>query len=225
MKSSYRILKLSSGEEIITKVIGRDGGKIIVENPMVFKTTFRADAFGQSKEITFLGDWLSNTNSTQTKISENFIMNWLTPSKEVAHLYDLEQNRKNNNKSKPNKPQQEGNWPNVWGPGGPPDMKNDLFSMIDELIKDTKDNTDKNDQYVFMHMMLPPDAIKEMVESGLFDLDELEEDIFSHLNDGVEEASYGEVNDDMYTGDDHSHPNYGNRWTDWDPDPLDDDYS
>jgi hypothetical protein len=224
MKSSYRILKLISGEEIITRIIGKDNGKIVVENPMVFKTTYRSDAFGQSKEITFLGDWLSNTNSKITKISEGYIMNWLTPTKEVAHLYDLEQNRKLNNISKPKNPKQGDKWPNVWGPSGPPNVNNDLLDMIDEFVKETKENTDKNEKYVFMHMMLPPDAIKEMMDSGLFDMDDLEEDLFNHFDDGIEEGSYGEVNDDLYTGDDHSHPNFGNRWTDWDPNPFDDDY-
>ena len=32
---------------------------------------------------------------------------------------------------------------------------------------------------------------------------------FSHME---------EVNEDQYTGDDTNHPDYGNRWTDWDTD-------
>jgi hypothetical protein len=219
MKSSYRILKLSSGEEIITKIVGKDKGKIIIENPMIFKTTFRPDMFGQSKEITFLGDWLSNTTSKVTKISEEFIMNWLTPTKEVAHLYDLEQTKRNKDIPKPKSSSK-----NPWAQ--PLDKPNgDLFSMLDELMKDTKD-TDKNDQYVFMHMMLPPDALKDMMDSGLFDLDDLEDDLLDQLENGdIEDSIFGETNDDLYTGEDVSSPEYGNRWTDWDPNPFNNDYN
>ncbi len=217
MKSSYRILKLSSGEEIIAKIVGKDKGKIVVENPMVFKTTFRPDMFGQSKEITFLGYWLSNTTSKVTKISEEFIMNWLTPTREVANLYDLEQTKRSNPHKNPKTPPK-----NPWGQQNPDKLNTDLFSMLDELMKDTS-HTDKNDQYVFMHMMLPPDALKDMMDSGLFDLDDLEEEIFGNLDD--DDNEYGETNDNLYTGDDHSSPDYGNRWTDWDPNPFNEDYN
>ena len=229
MKSSYRILKLSSGEEIIAKIIGKDNGKIVLENPMIFRTSHKADMFGTTKEVTFLGDWLANTNSKVTKISENFIMNWLTPSKEVAHLYDMEQTRRSDHFLKQNKKSQDNQWPNVWGPNAkPPEIKppdknqTDLYSMLDEMMKDTS-NTDKNDQYVFMHMMLPPDAIKEMMESGIFD--DLEDELLDFIGDDVDGGIYGETNDDLYTGDDKTSPEYGNRWTDWDPNPFNDDYN
>ena len=222
MKSSYKILKLSNGEEIIAKIVGKDNGRIILENPMVFKTTFRPDMFGQSKEITFLGDWLANTNSKITKISENFIMNWLTPSREVAHLYDLEQTRRSTNFPKTKNDMNK--WPNVWGPGGKPvnGKESDIFNMLDELMKDTSD-TDKNEQYVFMHMMLPPDALKEMMDSGIFD--EIEEEILNQLNGEIDDDFHEETNDHLYTGDDETNPEYGNRWTDWDPNPFNDEYN
>ena len=92
-------------------------------------------------------------------------------------------------------------------------------------MKDTKD-TDKNDQYVFMHMMLPPDALKDMMDSGLFDLDDLEDDLLDQLENGdIEDSIFGETNDDLYTGEDVSSPEYGNRWTDWDPNPFNNDYN
>jgi hypothetical protein len=223
MKSSYRILKLSSGEEIIAKIIGKDNDKIVLENPMVFRTTHKPDMFGQTKEVTFLGDWLANTSSKVTKISENFIMNWLTPSKEVAHLYDMEQTRRSDRSPKPRK-HPDNQWPKLGNSNAKPNNLNDpdIFSMLDELMKDTS-NTDKNDQYVFMHMMLPPDALKEMMESGIFD--EIEDDILSQMGDDIEDGVYGEMNDDLYTGDDTTSPEYGNRWTDWDPDPFNEDYN
>ena len=60
MSSSYRVLKLQSGEEIIAKIKGKEGEKVILENPMIFTTQLRSTPFGQTQEITFLKDWLAN---------------------------------------------------------------------------------------------------------------------------------------------------------------------
>ena len=94
MNSSYRILKLQSGEEIIAKIKGKERGRIILDNPMIFKTTTKNDMFGQTNEITFLKDWLANTSSTTIDIPENFIVSWLKPSSNVTRLYDIERNIK-----------------------------------------------------------------------------------------------------------------------------------
>ena len=86
MSSSYRVLKLQSGEEIIAKIKGKKGEKIILENPMVFTTQLRSTPFGQTQEITFLKDWLINIEKDTVKIPENFIVTWNSPSTDVAKM-------------------------------------------------------------------------------------------------------------------------------------------
>ena len=182
MNSSYRVLKLQSGEELIAKIKGRHKTKIILDTPMIFQTTSRSDMFGQTKEITFLKDWLSNTSEDTIAIPENFIISWLKPSYNVTKLYDIERKLKTEDK------------------------------LRDKL----KDNGE--DKPFFMHMMIPPDMVKDLFEQGL--LDDIMDD---ELEDRID-AFHEEVNDHKYTGDDTNDPNYGNRWTDWNPDPNNDEY-
>ena len=71
---------------------------------------------------------------------------------------------------------------------------------------------------IFMSMMLPPDFIKNLIDEGYLDMDDIdfpENDISDF---------YEEINDHQYTGEDVNDPDYGNRWTDWNPDPLSDEY-
>ena len=68
-----------------------------------------------------------------------------------------------------------------------------------------------------MNMALPPDLAKELFEDGLFDIDD--------IDDEEDEFLDKEVNDHLYTGDDMKDPDYGNRWTDWNPNPRDDEYN
>jgi hypothetical protein len=212
MNSSYRVLKLKSGEEIIAKIKGKKEGKVVLEKPMVFKTTTRNDMFGHSKEITFLKNWLSNTASDVTAIPENFIISWLVPSQDVTRLYDME---RNNKKPRTTKEMPETN---------DPLYNKEVLNKILEELKNMDDNESMNnppfnpfdmgDKFVFMHMMLPPDIVKEMFEEGLLDFDMVNEEDFSE-----------EINEDKYTGEQTNDPDYGNRWTDWNPDPFTEEYN
>ncbi len=218
--NSYRVLKLQSGEEIIAKVKGKEKGRIILDCPMIFKTTTKSDMFGQTNEVTFLKDWLSNTTSNSIGIPENFIISWLKPTMNVTRLYDIERNIKQSdheNKKEIMKP-----YPK------PPSQKNsssninfdELLKNIDELKKDTDENPPLDDKTFFMHMMIPPDMVKDLFENGL-----LEDIVESHIDD-IDDIDFfnEEINEDEYTGDEKDHPNFGNRWTDWNPDPLDGEY-
>jgi len=199
-KSSYRILKLQSGEEIIAKINGRKTNKIILDKPMVIKSSTQSDMFGRTKEIIFLRKWLCGTTTETANIPENFIMSWHTPSKEVMYMYDMESEM---DKMK----------------GPPKNMnpyKNDyLQSLLDDLQK----NKDNPNDFIFMNMALPPDLAKELFEESIFGDDDEEDD--DDLLDDLEEG----INDHLYTGDDMKDPDYGNRWTDWNPDPNDDEYN
>ena len=71
-----------------------------------------------------------------------------------------------------------------------------------------------------MSMMLPPEALMTLVEAGIID----EEDVLDLI-----ESLNGNFNNkkSKYTGDDEKRQkeeDFGNRWTDWNPDPLSDEY-
>lgn len=213
MNSSYRVLKLKSGEEIIAKIKGKKEGKVILEKPMIFKTTTRTDMFGHSKEITFLKNWLSNSSSDIAAISENFIISWLVPSRDVTRLYDMEINDKRSKKPKSNK--------EMTDPYHTKDVLDKILEELQNLDDASTENSpfnpfDMEDKFVFMHMMLPPEIVKEMFEEGLLDFD-IEENLSSNMSK--------EINDDQYTGEQTKDPDYGNRWTDWNPDPFTEEYN
>ena len=69
-----------------------------------------------------------------------------------------------------------------------------------------------------MNMALPPELAREFFEEGLFEMDFFDED-------ENEEDFLKEINDQLYTGEEKNDPDYGNRWTDWNPNPLDDEYN
>ena len=227
MSSSYRVLKLQSGEEIIAKIKGKEGEKIILENPMIFTTQLRSTPFGQTQEITFLKDWLANIKKDTVKIPENFIVTWNSPTSDVSRLYDAERKNKSSRDFKKSSTN--------------PDESNPLSKILEDLkkLEDQIDETEKNAQpplpmeppfplppgqsknSIFMSMMLPPDFIKNLIEEGYLDLDELDD--FDYPEDDIGDF-YEEINDHKYTGEEKNDPDYGNRWTDWNPDPMSDEY-
>ena len=169
--------------------------------------------FGHSKEITFLKDWLSNSSSDVAAISEKFIISWLVPSRDVTRLYDMEINDKRSNKPKSNK--------EMTDPYHSKDVLDKILEELQNLDAESEENSpfhpfDMRDKFVFMHMMLPPEIVKEMFEEGLLDFD-IEENFSSGMSK--------EINDDQYTGEQTKDPDYGNRWTDWNPDPFTEEYN
>ena len=203
MSSSYRVLKLQSGEEIIAKIKGKEGEKIILENPMIFTTQLRSTPFGQTQEITFLKDWLANIKKDTVKIPENFIVTWNSPTSDVSRLYDAERKNKSSRDFKKSSTN--------------PDESNPLSKILEDLkkLEDQIDETEKNAQpplpmeppfplppgqsknSIFMSMMLPPDFIKNLIEEGYLDLDELDD--FDYPEDDIGDF-YEEINDHKYTG-------------------------
>lgn len=224
MSSSYRVLKLQSGEEIIAKIKGKEGEKIILENPMIFTTQLRSTPFGQTQEITFLKDWLANIKKDTVKIPENFIVTWNAPTSDVSKLYDAERKNKSMGDSRKTLKDQDQKNPmdKILE-----DLKK-LEQQIDESEKSMEDQDmktpfppfpiDTPNNSIFMSMMLPPDFIKNLIDEGYLDMDDID---FPENDIG---DFYEEINDHQYTGEDVDDPDYGNRWTDWNPDPLSDEY-
>ena len=93
MSNSYRIIKLKSGDDVITKIKGKENGKLIVEMPMIFKSNIITDFSGIPKEVTILQKWAKYSKSTEVKIPEDYIISYFTPIDEAIKLYNLEKNK------------------------------------------------------------------------------------------------------------------------------------
>ena len=93
MSNSYRIIKLKSGDDVITRIKGKENGKLIVETPMIFKSTIVNDFTGIPKEVTVLQKWAKYSTNKEVKIPEDFILTYLTPMEDAISLYNLEKNK------------------------------------------------------------------------------------------------------------------------------------
>lgn len=118
----------------------------------------------------------------------------------------------------------------------------ELLSDNTQKIKDIADKTNPNDkqnnkkeEMVFMNMMFPPDIIIDLVESGAIDPElfgEMYMDIKSKMKQSPKKKAKKKPTSkkpnkkisDEYTGDQKNHKDFGNRWTDWNPDLSSEDY-
>jgi len=186
---------------------------------------------GHTKEVTFLKNWLVNSASNIAKIPESFIVSWLIPSNDMLKLYDIQIKSDSNPREtniKKIKPPSTDN-PLMNDMSGFKDFMNDSSiedknNEYHQFLKDIYNDLNKkksDDDCIFMHMnmMLPPDLLRELFEEGSFNLDDIE------FTEEDEEYFNNSIHYNEYTGEDINSPNYGNRWTDWHPDPNNDEYS
>ena len=215
MKSSYRILKLRSGEDIIGAIRGKSKGKFVIERPMVFETVIVSNAFGGSKEITTLNNWIGFSDDITVKIPEDYVITFLTPSLSTSTLYDLEKEREDTGGSE----RKVKGTPNVEDSMNPEGLLN-LFkslaeseetpvlpfdeSPIDVPEEDLPEDMPKD--FVAMTLIFPPDILLTLAENGLIDPNMLED----MLNSG--KIKFNDKRDEE---------DYGMDWRDWSPYPED----
>ena len=240
MNNSYRILKLKSGEELITKIIYSNKDKLTIEKPMIFKSTTVTDPYGRAKEITVLKNWLLFADHEETSIPKDFVASFLKPDIDVLELYRLEKKKdealKNKNRiiKRPNKDTTKEN--NIDAESEFDSIMNILnkYKNKDEIVDKIMDNIEnmsdeefkamqesqQEDEdfanYITMNVVLPPEALLSLVDSGLID----EEEILRMIHALKSQA---EMNNSMmnYYNRNKDYKNYGKDWKDWSPFPED----
>lgn len=193
MSSIYRILKLNTGEELITRIQKRQNGKVYMETPMCFRTIVMSDPVsGMQKEITILKDWVSYTTDKFVKIPDNIVVSYSRPIEEVVSLYEKEKEKKLKSKRREIK-----NMDTFQT-----EIKSNVQKMLDELM-DRVESEDSD--------MNPPQSLDEL-------LSQMSSMGASSYEFDIEfEIPQEEISDDT-TEKDINHPDYGNRWTDWSSD-------
>jgi vacuolar-type H+-ATPase subunit I/STV1 len=193
MSSIYRILKLNTGEELITRIQKRQNGKVYMETPMCFRTIVMSDPVsGMQKEITILKDWVSYTTDKFVKIPDNIVVSYSRPIEEVVSLYEKEKEKKLKSKRREIK-----NMDTFQT-----EIKSNVQKMLDELM-DRVQSEDSD--------MNPPQSLDEL-------LSQMSSMGASSYEFDIEfEIPQEEISDDT-TEKDINHPDYGNRWTDWSSD-------
>lgn len=238
---SYKILKLKSGEELIAQISDKNRRTMLLSRPMIFRTTTMMDQIGRPYDMTILKDWLIHSQSKEVEIPRNHIASIIEPNTETTKLYSLEVTRldnlvqetkqlsdediinKLNEKKKLATDEQILN--EIFGNlfKEMEEMGQEAYNKMSDLPEVPPDNLidqgDPDDAEVFQRpmiyisMMLPPEAIMDLMNAGILSPKQL-----SKIAKKIKK-------DNKFTGDEKDHPNYGNRWTDWSPDPNSEDYN
>ena len=192
MSSAYRILKLNTGDEIITRVQKRQNGKVYMETPMCFRTMLMTDPMtGSQKEITILKDYISYSTDKFIKIPDSIVISWTSPMEEAVSLYEREKEKKL--KSKKREIKNLDTFQN--------EMKDDMKKWLDTMLSQIDDiQGETPDDIINQLYGRPPGQ-----DDGSFEIDI--------------EFTFSEEISDESTEKDMNHPDYGNRWTDWSSDP------
>jgi hypothetical protein len=237
---NLKILKLRSGEEIACQVLEENENDVKVYQPMLFKTTSSVDVKGRIVDVTTLHDWLVNTDDKNVNIPVNHIAFTSIPNKDTTKLYIMESEKEFNPKNFVTEVQEK----NIDSIGLTPeglnftDLIDDLLSNTSDLMKSIerqerppsrrskkkkKDNktylppdmTDENEldrHMIMMQLYIPAESIMNLITAGL-----IEPQVLLNIIDEVKKRN-------RFTGDEKNRKDFGNNFSDWNPDPNSGDY-
>jgi hypothetical protein len=106
-----------------------------------------------------------------------------------------------------------------------------LFQKMDQIMKDMgmdfnsekprKDlaKPDFDDTIVYMNLVFSPNVLLKLLKSGMLKRSDLGK-IINELTDGNGEG----MSVDKFTSKNKKKEDFGNKWTDWNPDPKSNDY-
>lgn len=240
-KKQYRIMKLRSGEEIIARISNSTQHKITVERPMCFRSLMIQDYYGTPKEILVMKNWIPLSVENNIDIPKDHIVSFMNPSPDAVTLYESEKQREDT-KSKLTEFKKEMNVDEDEEFKKMMKFLSDNTQKLDDMMKDMEKSEEKkpqgkdeNQDMIFMNMMFPPEMLIDLIESDIIDPEvfgEMYKDIkrsrkkkpVSPKNKKTPKKNMSEGNSQKYTGDQKNHKDFGNRWTDWNPDLSSEDY-
>jgi hypothetical protein len=234
MTENYKVIKLRSGEELIAQIVASDEGKVTLFRPMVFKTIVMQDPMGIPREGIVLKNWLAFGNQKETTIPSDFIATTLEPTNDVMSYYLAEKERDDvsyqktpmEEFSKEQKKQKKENTEDI------EDMLSELFGSIfgeaeEDKGKSKKRKSKDKENIIHMSMVFSPEALAHMINEGMIDPRDIM-DMIRHFEldkpKRKKKNNRESINDKKFTGDQKERKDFGNKWTDWNPDPNADDY-
>jgi hypothetical protein len=236
---NLKILKLRSGEELICQVLEVTKTKIKIINPFIFKTTTMADKMG-SYDMTLLRDWLHNSEDKTASIPKNHIILEYEPKEDTKKLYNLQLE---SDKFIEEKIVSSDDEMNISPQDVFPSQENILEDFIQAIMNDMpanqndyswnkenlklpkksnkrkksmpspEMNSSEMDRHgIYVNMMIPAEAIMNLITSGILNPGDL-----LKMIDEVKKKN-------RFTGDEKHREDFGNKLSDWNPDPKSDDY-
>ena len=233
-----KILKLSNGEELIADV-EEQSDSFLIHNPMVFLTSTMSDMSGIPVDVTFLKDWLNNSDNKSINIQKDRVVAITDAGKKTAEYYDMEK-KKNDSEQKEISDEEMKNFiENV------DKMVEDLFQAKQEEEMNNYDESTPYEEYeeqlerkrrkkrkkkkespfnmipkefqerpmIYLNMVIPPEALMNLISAGILDVE-----MIQTMVDEVKKKN-------KFTGDEKTRKDFGNKFSDWNPDPKSDDYN
>lgn len=240
-KTRYKIMKLKSGEEIIARISNSNEKKITLERPMCFRSLMIQDYYGTPKEILVMKNWIPLSVENNIDIPTDHVVSFMNPSPDAISLYEAEK-EKEDSRSKLTEFKKETKIDDDEEFKKMMKFLSDNTQRLDDALKDLEKTDEKKpqdkqnkDDMIFMNMMFPPEMLVDLIESDLIDPEifgEMYKDIkrtkkkkpSSPNNKKAPKKGLSEGSSSKYTGDQKDHKDFGNRWTDWNPDLSSEDY-
>jgi len=233
---NLQIFRLRSGEELICQVIEETRTKFKISNPFIFKSSTMTDKNGPYDMI-ILRDWLAQTNDKIASIPKNHIVLQYEPKEDTKKLYTLQLNSEKDLHQEIVTSESER-------------IKNDILDQeqlfhdfLNSLVQDANQsqsdfanwNTPENkplkgkrkkqkqpsvefspgelDRHgIYVTMMIPSEAIMNLISANILD----PEDLLKMIKEVKRK--------NRFTGDEKNRSDFGNKMSDWNPDPGSDEY-
>jgi len=162
--SNYRIMKLRSGETVISQITSSTKDTLTFHRPMEMHFPQFIDPMGNvQKGVPHFKNWLAGTNSNDITIPKNHVAAFLDPSREIIFLYEDEKKREDvPHHQRNNPPQSEKATDNEISK-----MLGALFGLEEDKKKTEpeKDSVDPNT--VSVNIKIPPQLFMHILASGL----------------------------------------------------------
>ena len=235
MNKNTKIFKLVSGEEIIGNLLNNDNDSVLkIENPMVFKTATMLDTRGVPHDVTILKDWMLRSNEKIADLAKEQVSISFNPNEKTLELYNIEMSKNNIS------PQE------ILDVGSVKDnFMNPLDEIMDSYMSNLIDlakqeqprrrkakkkrrqpepeqdemsleslipNELKERPMIYLSMVIPPECIMNLMTAGILDPEQLLE----MINEVKKKNNF--------TGDEKKREDFGNKLSDWNPDPKSTDY-
>jgi hypothetical protein len=206
----YKIIKLRSGEELISIVNEVSSKNIILNRPMQMKLTTLHDPISGEvkKEMWILRDWMNNmSDSNSIEIPLDFVVTTIKPNQKIIDQYESKKLKEDEIVSL------------GIDPKDPNSILEDLYKQLG-IDMNTESKPDKTkpssseEEMIMMNFAMSKKMFEKMMEGGFFADMGLEEDIPLDDFDFDEEEKTDRSKEE---------PDWGNDWSDWSEDT--DDYT
>ena len=191
--SQYKIMKLRSGETIISQITNSTKHSLTLHRPMEVHFPQFVDPFGNSKKgRPCMKNYLAGSETADITIPSDFVAAFLPPTREMVFLYENQKKIEDNPSLATDHTERE---------DLPP--LGDTASMLEQLFgtkSDKKEENQKEDpNQISVRIKIPPAIWMHMLASGILD----------------------SVEDEDWTPPDDRGDDFGTDYEDWSPNPED----